>query len=139
MVRWYSPTWIVLPRSAAASFRSTLNSWTNGAFVENWLLSKVATGYELSGGKVTVAGSDPIGPTMCRSAAFDSLVQGAEVMADIGTMSVPSTGVMVRKPRLPAGGSALATPLTSNADPAATATTAVPETSHVNNLFLCTM
>ncbi|HEV7452460.1 MAG TPA: hypothetical protein VGO16_13955 [Pseudonocardiaceae bacterium] len=57
----------------------------------------------------------------------------------MGVLSVPSAGSMVLKPSVPGGGMALATPFTSNADPAVTATTTAPDTNRVNNLFLYTM
>jgi hypothetical protein len=99
----------------------------------------VVTGNGLLAGKVAVAGSAPIGPTMVRSAASDGLGQGPEVMEDIRAVSVPVAGLMVSKPSVPAGGSALATPFASNADPAVTAATTAPDISRVNNLFLCTL
>ena len=76
---------------------------------------------------------------MFRSAAFDSAGQGPEVLEDMEVSSVPSAGVIVSEPSEPTGGMAPATPFTSNADPAATAATMAPDTSRVNNLFLCTM
>ena len=103
------------------------------------MLSIVVTGYGLSAGKVAVAGSAPIGPTMFRSAARDSLGQGPEVAENMGVSSVPVAGLIVLKPRVPGGGTAPATPVTSNTDPAVTAATTVPAANRVNNLLLCTI
>jgi hypothetical protein len=55
------------------------------------------------------------------------------------SVSEPSAGAMVSKPNVPAGGAALATPVTSNAEPPVTAATATPDTNLINNLFLCTI
>ena len=96
--------------------------------------------YGLLAGNTCCAGSTPIGPTTCRSALVDVVGQPADVVEDIGLRLVPGSGATVLKPNVPAGGLALATPLlTSNADPAVTATTAAPDTNRVNNLLLCTI
>jgi hypothetical protein len=76
---------------------------------------------------------------MVRSEVTVWLGQAADVMEDMGVVSVPDAGLMVLKPSVPAGRSALATPFTNNAEPAVTATTTAPAVSRVNNLFLCTM
>jgi hypothetical protein len=50
---------------------------------------------------------------------------------------VPSGWSRVMKPSVPGGGAALASPLlTSNADPAVTATTTTPDTARVNEVLL---
>ena len=104
------------------------------------MLSIVVTGYSLSGGKVRLAGGFTLtGPVMVKSAAFDSLGQGPEVVEDMGVSSLPAVGLMVLKPSEPGGGTAPATPFTSNTDPAATTATTAPDISRVNKFFLCTM
>jgi hypothetical protein len=93
-------------------------------------------------GKVAVSGavpSAPTGPTIVRSAASESGVQPAEVMEDMGVVSAPWDGLMVSEPSVPAGGAALATPFISNAVPAVTVVTTAPDSSRINNLFLCTI
>jgi hypothetical protein len=141
-VRSYSPGCnvlfvLALVLSAAASLRVNLNCWVYGPVVENWLLLLVVIVKGLLGRKVGLAA--PIGPIIFKSAAAAVLGQAAEVCADIVLMSVPAPGLMVREPRLGGGVAPLAVPLTSNAAPAVTATTKVPDTNRVTNFLLCTI
>jgi hypothetical protein len=103
------------------------------------------TGNGLESGKTAVAsGAAPsgwTGPTSNWSAlvSFGSFGQGPEVVELMSSRSVPDAGWVVREPSDPVGTVASATPLTSTADPAVTAATTAPDTSRVNNLFLCTI
>ena len=128
-VKSYSPAWIVVCRISAASLRETPKEIVNELVVEKVLFSVVVT--TVPGGKVGVA--TPTGPVTSRSAALDSGLHPAEVLAVMICVSRPVVGVKVRVPRLPGAGVALAAPLRSTDPPAVTVTTKTHGTSRVKN------
>jgi hypothetical protein len=147
VIKWYSPAWIVLPRTRAASTRVLLKGRVIvclGLVVRTPVLAVVpVTGNGLLSGKVAVASGDVpsgwTGPTMVWLTACDPTGQGPELTDCMGVVSVPDVGVIVRVPSEPGGTLAPATPFASNTDPAVTAATTAPDTRRVNIFFLCTM
>jgi hypothetical protein len=133
-VKSYSPGWIVVCRVSAACLRETSSGTVNGLVVEKLFCCVVVM--LVPGGKVGVVA--PIGPVTSMEAALDDGSQPAEVVALTMVMSRPVDGVMVRVPKVPGAGLALAAPPRSNDPPAATATTTGAATNRVRNLFLST-
>jgi hypothetical protein len=88
------------------------------------------------GGKTGVVA--PTGPVTSMDAALDPESQPREVVARTIVVSKPGFGAMVRVPRVPGEGAALATPPRSNDPPVATATARGAATNRVKNLFLST-
>lgn len=106
----YSPGWIVVCSTSAASFRETPMAILNGPVLEKSVLSvEVMT---VPAGKVRVWA--PIGPVTSILAALDCASQPAEVWAVMIWVSRPDAGSKVRVPRVPGAGVASAAPFRSS-------------------------
>jgi hypothetical protein len=113
--------------------RETSSGTVNGSVREKVLLSVEVI--KVPGGKVGFAA--PTGPVTCIEAESPPS-QPREVVALTIVVSRPVDGVIVRVPRVPAAGAALATPPRSSDAPPATATARGAATNRVKNLFLST-